>query len=1068
MKNVNVLHFDHLCKTTRNITLLIALLATSNSLHAELGVTSLHNEVFIAKDERGIQQQEITVTGKVVDANGKPLSGVSVSVRGKSTKQTTDKNGQYSIKVSESGKLLFAFVGYLTVERSVDGKTIIDIVLQESQEDLDEVVVIGYTSQKKSNLTGAVSTMKVNDDLKSLPSTSAGNILVGKLSGVNVSTANSIPGAQPTISIRTGSSFNTQDVTYVIDGVVRGAGDFNNLSPNEIEDITVLKDAASAAIYGSRSAGGVILVTTRKGKDGRPVFNYSYGFSKDTRTKNVDLTSAVQAGELYGRINGSADPAGWAWSQEELDHFKNVNNGWGYDQLDLVWRNPTTQSHNLSVNGGNESIRYFGSASYVNQKGFLDPMKFDKYNIRMNVTADITKDFEIFTGFALYDDITGRIADNADPADTYGKLRIWQPDQAVFTDNGKYIDYGWIGNVGARVSGASGYNKENHLKPQLIFSGTYKAPFLEGLSAKVSYARSWTNNAYRKFYTNYPMHIMKRSGPNNRIMSTDDNDIIGVKQSTWVGKNFIERRSTWSNDKQFNIQLNYSNTFAEKHSVSAALVSEWYEGSGSGITGGRETFPVYLTDQFWAASGARADGWANGDTDWVSGRMSYIGQFNYSYSDKYLLNFSFREDGSMNFAPDQRWGFFPAGSAGWVISQENFFNKDFVQFLKLRGSLGLTGNDAVGGWQWQESYQSGNSAYFGTTPARSVGITYGNVVNPKLTWEKALSYNVGVDMDFLNKWNLSTDYWFRNSYDILGSRQNTLPSTFSLDMPKENYGQVHAQGFDLELGYRNSTENIDYFAKLTMSYGWNKVVKWDYAQNAQWIDIPVDKSLSTIKGYEFDQIIRTQEQLDAFNASNPNYKYNGMSPELGMMVYKDKTGPNGTPDGVIDSWDRVLLEAKNFPVVYGLNLGVTWKGFHLETMLSGRLGEKKWMSDLAGGVEWNRMWDQWYSDSWTPDNPNATLPKRVSANSSNTYQASSDYWLKKNSFMRMKYLIISYNLPKNNNAFYNKIFENVRVFATGSNLFVLGKFNQYYDPEIGGGNAFPVLKSYNIGIDVKF
>ncbi|QQD11660.1 SusC/RagA family TonB-linked outer membrane protein [Sphingobacterium sp. UDSM-2020] len=1073
MKNVKLIHFLNFGKNTRNITLLCALATINNTIYAESNNVPISTGQITFKNLKTVQQQ-IIVSGRVTDNNGNPMTGVSVAEKGKPSEQITGQDGKYQIKVASAGTLVFTFVGYETVEIHIQGKDVVNVNMRSNIKDLDEVVIIGYTSQKKSLLTGAVATMKIDDNLKTLPTTSAGNMLIGKLAGVNVNTVDAVPGAQPNVSIRTGSSWNKQNVTYVIDGVVRGGGDFNNLSPNEIEDISVLKDAASAAIYGSRSAGGVIIVTTKKGTRGKPTFNFSSGYSIDTRTKNVALTSAVQAGELYGRINGSADPAGWAWSQEEIDHYKTINNGWGYDQLETVWQNPTTQTNNLSVDGGNDRVRYFGAASYVKQKGFLEPMTYDKYNIRMNVTADITKDLEIFTGFALYNNLTSSIADNADPADTYGKLRVWQPDQPVFTDNGQFVDYGWIGNVGARVMGASGYNKENHLKPQLIVSGTYRMPFLKGLSAKAMYSRSWTNNIRKRFYTNYDMMVMKRSGANNRIVSTDDNDIINVKRSTWVGKDYIERKSTWSDDKQFNMQLNYENVFNDKHRVSAALVTEWAEGAGSGVTGGRETFPVYKTDQFWAASGDRVDTWGDGDTDWMNGRMSYIGQFNYTYADKYLFNFSFREDGSMKFAPEQRWGFFPAGSVGWVISEENFFNKSIVQLLKFRGSVGLTGHDEVGGWQWLESYKPGKNVYFGTSPISSVGITYGNIVNRNLTWEKALSYNIGVDMSMFKNWNLSADYWIRNSYDILGDRQNALPSTFSLSMPAENYGQIAAQGIDLQLGYRNSSEKVQYFANLTMSYGWNKVIKRDYPENAQWIDIPIgkpvevkDQAVDYIKGWEFDRILRTQADLDAFNAANPNYKHNGLSPELGMMVYKDRSGPNGVVDGVIDNWDRVELVKGNFPVVYGLNLGISWKGFHLETMLSGRLGEKKWMSDLAGGVEWNRMWDQWYSDSWTPENPNATLPKRVGANNAKTYETKSTFWLKDASFMRMKYLTLSYDLPKGN-AFYNKIFSNVRVFATGTNLFVLSKFNKYYDPEIGGGNSFPILRSYNFGIDVKF
>ena len=1012
-----------------------------------------------------VVSQKRLVTG--LDSQGEPVVGANVFEKGEKTNGTiTDISGKFSLNVSDNATLVVSFVGFKNQEIAVKGRDKIDIWLADDTELLDEVVVVGYMTQKKGLVTGAVSSMKMDEKLNTLPTTSAGNILVGKLAGVSVSTPNGLPGAAPSISIRTGSSWNDQNVTYVIDGVVRGGGDFNNLSPNEIEDITVLKDAASAAIYGSRSAGGVIIVTTKKGTRGKPVFNYSYGYSIDTRTKNSDLTSGVEAAELYGRINGEADPAGWAWSQEEIDHIRTINNGWGYDQLDAVWRNPVTQTHNFSVNGGSEKVRYFGAASYVKQEGFLKPYTYDKYNIRMNVTADITKDLEVFAGLAIYNTFQGNaVFENAEA--NYGKLRVWQPDQPVYTDSGKHIDFGWIANNGASVDGKGGYNKSQMLKPQAVISATYKAPFLKGLSAKISYSRSWVHDLNKIYYTNYDLYQVKKSGTHNHIFSTKDEDIIGTRKTTWVGKDYIQRKSSWSGDKQFNVQLSYENVFNNLHRVSGTLVTEWYEGDGASVHGGRETFPVYMTDQFWAASSARADTWGGGDTDWQSGRFSYIGQFSYSYADKYLLSFSFREDGSMNFAPSQRWGFFPAGSLGWVISEESFFNKSAIQFLKLRASVGLTGNDSVGGWQWQESYKSGSSAYFGSSPSKSVGITYGSVVNPNLTWEKALSYNVGADVNFLNHWTVSADYWYRNSYDILGSRQNTLPNSFSLTMPAENYGEVHAQGFDLQLGYHGNNKDFSYYGNLTMSYGWNKTIKQDYAENARWIDIPVGKSRSYITGWEFDKIIRTQEELDAFKAEHPNYQHNGLSPELGMMVFKDLSGPDGKPDGIINDWDKVILKNSNNPVIYGLNLGGSWKGLSVDMMFSGQLGVDKWATDLAGGVEWNRMWKKWYNDSWTPENQNATLPKRISSNNTKTYETASSYWLKDASFMRLKYLTVSYNLPKNQ--FYNKLFDDVRFFVTGTNLFVLSSFNKnYYDPEIGNGNAFPILRSVNLGVDVKF
>ena len=294
-------------------------------------------------------------------------------------------------------------------------------------------------------------------------------------------------------------------------------------------------------------------------------------------------------------------------------------------------------------------------------------------------------------------------------------------------------------------------------------------------------------------------------------MSTNDNDIIGVKKSTWGlpnGKDMIERVSNWNDNMQLNFQLTYDKVFNNVHHVSGTFVTEWYEATGSGVTGGRETFPLYLTDQFWAASDARADTWGNGATDWQDGRMSYIGQFSYDYASKYMFTFSFREDGSMKFAPDQRWGFFPAASAGWVISEEDWFNKSKINRLKVRASAGLTGDDSVGGWQWMESYTGGKNAYFGYSPVQSVGLTYGKVVNPDMTWEKSFSFDLGVDMNFLDHWDLSLDYWYRNTYDILDTRVISLPTTFSQELPAENYGEVHAQGLDLRLGYNLSLIHI--------------------------------------------------------------------------------------------------------------------------------------------------------------------------------------------------------------------------------------------------------------------
>lgn len=1018
--------------------------------------------------------QKKSVKGTVTDTRGESVIGANIVQKGTTNGVISDVNGDFDINVPEGSTLVISYIGYNSKEMNVGTKTTLAVILEEDNQTLDEVVVIGYTTQKKGLLTGAVSTMTVTDDLKTLPTTSAGNMLVGKLAGVNIGTPNSVPGSNPSISIRTESSWRrSQDeknkgygdvqVLFVIDGVISSEGDFNNLSVNEIQDVTVLKDAASAAIYGSRSTGGVVVVTTKKGRTGKPVFNYSYGYSMDSRTANQEFTSAYETYDLYNRINGNSGTADF-WGQDELEYLKTVNGGYGFDHLAEVYKNPTTQSHNLSVDGGTDRIHYFAAGSYIQQTGIFDNLSYDKYNIRMNVTANITDNLEAFVGFSLVDTKRQSIDSEFDVAGTYQSLVSDNPGFPYYTEKGQLIGRGGSWNLMSRIDGSTGYYKEDYLKPQLTASLTYKIPYVKGLSAKVLYGQTWSNQFNKRFFKQYDMVNTKLSGTNGHIVSMKDEDVTEVYKATWPDRSSLKRESKKGGSQQLNFQLTYDKAFGLHH-VNAALVSEWSESTSVGVYGVRENFPLYMTDQFWASSSSRTDSYVDGDADKREGRMSYIGQFSYSYANKYLASFSFREDGSMKFAPDQRWGFFPAGSLGWVLSEENFFKKSFVDYLKLRASVGLTGNDAVGGWQWQYYYKEGKSAYYGKTPSKLYGLKYGDVVNEDLTWEKSLSWNVGVDMNLATNWNVSADYWYRNTYDILGNRQATLPTTFSMGMPAENYGQVHAQGFDLSLGYRGATKDFSYFANLNMSYGWNEVIKKDYPENAKYADVPVGKSTNYITGWEYDGIIRTQEQLDEFKAAHPDYRIDGTLPALGQMIYKDVAGPNGTPDGIIDAWDKVVLHDNNFPVVYGLNMGGSWKGLSLDMMFSGKLGEYKSFRDLAEGAEQHRMWKEWYGNSWSEENPDAMLPKRLPySDGGKTYDRDSEFWFQKTNFMRLKYLTVSYTLPK---TFLGNVFENLRFYCTGTNLFVWSNF-KYYDPEIGKGKVFPVSRSVSFGVDVKF
>ncbi|PSL44691.1 TonB-linked SusC/RagA family outer membrane protein [Chitinophaga niastensis] len=1012
-------------------------------------------------------QSKITVKGVITDSTGVPLPGATVSLNGDMKIGTaTSKDGAFELNVPLGSKLKVTMTGFQTTF-VVASSPQLTIKMATSTTDLKDLVVVGYSTQSRKLVTGSIATMKMDDNRRNAPTTSPANLLAGQMAGVSVGTPSGIPGSQASITIRTGSSWNKQDALFVIDGIISTASDFNNLSPNDIDNVSVLKDAAAAAVYGSRAAGGVVVVTTRQGKNGIPRISYSFNTGVDKRGGNASLTSAVETGEIYNRINPNSNSI---WTPSDFDYFKKINNGWGYNQLDAVWRDPSTQAHNLSASGGSEKVRYYIGGSYVKQDAMLKNLTFNKYNIRANVTADITNRWQLFAGLSLNNNVSDgppSTSVGGNVSDIYRKEMLWQPEQPIWTDGGNPIDYGWIGNVGAEVRGDGGYIKSNFLYPALNLKLTYKIPGIEGLSASTQFGKSYYMFRSKSFEKQYNMWVMKTTGV--RQISTKDADLVTLKKSSQISKTFLEEDYNWFNMSQLNFQLNYDSTFGGVHHVKGTMVYEQYENQSGGIQSARDNFPVYTTDQWWATSNDRIDSYNGGNTTQKTGRRSWVGQLFYDYDGKYLANFSYRYDGSMNFAYDNRWGFFPSGSVGWILSKESFFEQlHSIDFLKIRASAGLTGNDAVGGWQWQQSYQSGSGAYFGTNPLTNAGITYGPIVNEHLTWEKTLSYNAGVDVEFLKHFNATAEYYFVKTYDILGARNASVPPTFSRKLPSSNYGQINARGLEFTVGYRNKYRDIDYHINANASYGGAKYIIRDenptYPYQQQ-----VGTDMTRITSRIATGMLRTQADVDAFVAAHPNYNYYGIAPQAGQLVYQDISGPDGKPDGKIDDWDIVTVKANNNPLLLGLNMGFEWKGFSLDATFSGRLHQWRFVNNLVdGNVEWNRMWRKWYTDGWTPNNTNGSLPIRYSANDG-TRRVTNDqstFWLQNANFLRLRFLSIAYSIPQK---YVSKAgLSGLKFYFSGSNLFVISKFKQkFYDPEIGDGFSFPIMKTFNFGVNVS-
>lgn len=1018
------------------------------------------------------------VTGTVVDSEGKiPLAGATITITG--TPAELAGNAAYSVQADESGKFAIAvpggamlkitMTGYQTV--TVSPKQVIVIEMVSTTIGLRETVIVGYTKQKKALLSGSVASVKFTETDTEIPTTSVGNLLAGRMAGLYVSTPSGVPGAQPGIRIRTASSWNSAPTLYVIDGkVTSDAAEFNNLSPNEIEEVTILKDAATTAAYGARAGAGVALVTTKRGKAGKASVNYSVNSGRDVRGKNMELTNIMEWGAIHRRIWGDAGgPANNPWTAAEEAYFKDTDfgggKGFGFDKLKDVYVDPYITTHNLSASGGTDKLQYFIGGSYVNQETFIKNTNEKKYNVRANITANLTKDVVVFAGLSMNNNKF--MAPQGDwTGDMFPKLLLWQPYMPSYTATGLPVDYFWISNKSGEADGLAGYNNSEATKSVVNLNLTYKAPFLEGLSAKVGYIKSFTNTN-QKIYTHpFTYYQLKQISP----VIWDLNTIVGQRLTAHAPS--LEKLSAWNQEDQLNLQLSFDRNFG-RHHVNGALVYERQELGGDGIDAAINGFPIYTTDQWWASTGG--SGVVNGTaTKSVSntygfqvttGRKSWIGQFAYDYDDKYIATFTYRYDGSVIFAPDKRWGFFPSASAAWVVSKENFFsNIKGIESLKLRASIGQTGNDNVARWQYEDSYRTGSNAFFGESPSLNPGIQYNVFPNPDVTWEKYLNKNIGVDISFLKHFSATAEYWHTLTSDILSARIQTTPPTFSRPLPSVNYGEMKANGFDFSLNYNNSAGEFKYNIGLNATYGnaWyvtrDQNVTYDY-QNI----IGGGRSANMITGYTVDHLLRSQADVDALLAAHPGYNFNGNAPKPGQFAYKDFNG-----DNTINNNDITVLNKSNNAKVLGLNLNAEWKGISLTANFNGSFDYKKSFNDLSGGVEWNRMWRAWADESWSQDNTSAWLPFRYSANddvrSVNT--SGSNFWLADASFLRLKFLNLAYNVPQK---LYKKYLNNIRFYVSGSNLFVISKFNKkFYDPEMGSGTSFPIVKSYNAGVSVTF
>lgn len=1057
----------------------------------------IHKEQKIHPSDFSFQQQQQGVRGRVTNEQGEPIPGATVLIKGTGNGTVTDADGGYSIgNVPADAVLVFSFVGMKSVEIPANGRSQIQVSLEDETIGLDEVVAVGYGTQKKVNLTGAITAVEP-DELRSISSSTLSNTLAGRAPGVNVTGNSGFAGASSSVRIRGGFG----EPLYVIDGVVRDKSAFDVLEANEVDQLSFLKDAATASIYGSRAGNGVVLVTTRKGEKQKPVLNYqaSYTTSSPTLELLSDKTTAIDELIYQNRVaeyQGSALPNG----DEEFDYFRDKN----YNVNDYIWQDPWNQKHSLSVSGGSDRITYYALASYRGEEGSYKNLAYDKYNLRSNVSAKITDRITLNLNMSANQQNNDRFYwpfsddDEYTLADLYRCTFNWPKTYPFYleedgTPANHITDYpvqtpmgSWQAwNVIDQVIGDRYIKTRERELSSTLSLDVDLGKLLPGLSTKITGNYIGSDYMRKKYLTYQKNYVFVSADPDgNRFIPAPPDP---EKTNTFTfsqNQEFLSYtiNTIWSS--QLNWFLNYDQTFG-KHGISAMMVWEQAENGGYQAEARGED-PLTNYDQMFVYSTDSERRY--GDAFELTGaRQSWIGRVNYNYNEKYIAEFSFRYDGNTLFPKGKRWGFFPSFSAAWRINNEPFMKNmsGWLSNLKIRGSYGTTGNDLdvsndpIVPFSYNLVYQTSNPYIFGDD--LYLGIAPGATPNPNLTWATSTTYNIGFDFGVIeNKLSGSFDYFYKKEEDILGSRLITLPDTYGQDLAPENYAERSWRGAELSAMWRNKALDgeLSYSVYGNVGYARDQWDKLDESAafapggNQAWnsaIGEPVDR----IVGLKALGIVRTQDQLDELLATGLT-QY-GRTPYLGGLYFEDVRGDGYAPgpDGKIDDNDFQVLSDKGSPRLnYGIGFNASWKNFSVDAHFQGVGFYDRIISNKEGpgmrqhGGSVRPYYPLWADDVWTPDNPGAEYPRVVGKNWYESGTGASSFWIRNGAYLRLKNLNIGYDLPKSWIAGLNLM--SARIFFNGTNLLTLSEMKEFHDPEQEVYDSYPLMKSFTFGIDVKF
>ncbi|MEQ9289043.1 MAG: TonB-dependent receptor [Cyclobacteriaceae bacterium] len=1037
--------------TDQNIKVADVLMEVSK--YSGIKFKQVNNNINVRKIEKGeadplsfevIQVvKDIDITGKITDENGEGLPGASVVVKGTSNGTTTNIEGDFKLTASDEAILTISFVGYVTQEVPVGGRSTIDSQMELDAEQLEEVVVVGYGTQKKENLTGSVESID-GQELTRQPVFQTSQALAGLAPGLVATQSSGQPGADgATIRIRgigTLGNGSKNDPLILVDGI---PDNINGVDANDIESISVLKDASAAAIYGSRAANGVIIITTKRGKSGDLKLTYNTYFGVQKITQNLNFLDGLGYIENINKANpGTYDDDFISSYRATRGTDANPDTDW----VNEVFTESGVQKyHRLGVSGGSEKIRTSASLSYMDQDGNIPNFKFKRYNGRFNTDMQINDKFDI--NFDLNFRRSIRQAPSAGFDELTRQAYRIPPLFSAINSDGSYGP-GWNGQnpVAAAIDGGLSVEQFNY------FRGVLKANYrpTENLVVSLTYSPQYNDDARKSFRAQYDWTDLSQSG-------------------TYPNQNSLSQYNGRAFQDNFNTVVTYSKDFSN-HSLGATIGYEFLKNTSSSFSASRRN---YVLQEFQQLSSGDADTQLNSGGESLNGLQSIFGRVNYAFNNKYLVEANLRRDASSRFAADNRVSVFPSFSLGWRVAEESFLaSSPVISDLKLRASWGKLGNQQIAGdFPYVSSFGVGTAnPIIGGVPI--TGGAQSVLSNSALRWESTETSNFGVDAAFLeNRLSLTAEYYIRTTNDIL-LQANTVPPSTGLSPPVQNVGSVENKGWDMALNWQDAIGELKYTFNFNIANYSNKVTNLGELD-----ELPpggeitrVGESIGSIFGYQAMGLFQSQDEIDGA----PVQQFGGVQPGDvryvdQLTVDSDNDGIADATDGIINSDDRVIIGNSLSRLNYGFDLSARFRAFDLSMSFLG-VGKREIVlqGDVAYAFFNAGKIQQWQSDSWTPDNTGASYPRLTPGSSHNNWRTSTQ-WLFDASYFRVRNITLGYTLP--NTLLQKLTVRDLRVYASGQNLLTFDNLPEGIDPTIPNftsGGFYPVTSVYTLGLSLSF